>query len=116
LPTASPPALPTGDYALSALLLLFATGCVTTGARLLYEKSFTLGASAIIVAILLFIAAISLPGGHLFSFSLISIAMLVFLTTIVGWTEIKRIASNPTYRTVAMRLFYNVLPFTASHI
>jgi hypothetical protein len=98
LPTALPPALPTGDYALAALLLLFAAGCASTAPRLLYEKSFALGISAIIVAILLFVAGINLPSSHLFSVSLISVAVLVFSTAIISWSEIKRRAYNPKYR------------------
>jgi hypothetical protein len=78
LPTASPPVLPTGDYALVALLLLFAAGCASTAARPLYDKSFTLGISAIIVAILFFVAALNLPSSYIFSGSLISVAVFVF--------------------------------------
>jgi hypothetical protein len=106
LTTALPPALPTGDYALTALLLLFAAGCASAAPLLLYGKSFVLlygksfalGISAIIVAILLFVAGINLPSSHLFSGSLIAVAVLVFLTTIISWSEIKRRAYNPKYR------------------
>jgi hypothetical protein len=101
LPTASPPTLPTGDYALVALLLLFAAGCASTAARLLYDKSFTLGISAIIVAILFFVAALNLPSSYLFSGSLISVAVLVFFLTIISWNEIKLRAFNSRYRTFA---------------
>jgi hypothetical protein len=52
-----------------------------------------------VVGILLFVAAINLPRSHLFSGSMIAVAMLVFLTTIITWPEIKRRALNPRYRT-----------------
>src|SRR5262249_49270147 len=73
-----------------------------TSARLLYEKSFALGISAAIVAILVFDAAINLPRSHLFSAFLLCAAVIVFLTAIVGWSQIRSRASNPRYRIFAI--------------
>jgi hypothetical protein len=100
-----PTGLPTGDYALAALLLLLAGGCATTAVRLLYEKTYTPGISALIVATLFFVAGIKLPSSYLLSASLIAVAALVFLlTAIISWGEIKHRASNPRNRT-ALALF-----------
>jgi hypothetical protein len=103
LPTASPSALPTGDYAFAALLLIFATGCVATGFRLLYERQFIFGLSAIVVSILFFFAELKWPSSYLVSGSLISAAIIIIILTTVGnWSEITRRAANPRYRSFAL--------------
>jgi hypothetical protein len=101
LPAGPPSALPTGDYAFAALLLIFATGCVATGFRLLYERKFIFGLSAIVVAILFFAAGLKWPNSYWVSGSLISAAIIIILTTVGNWSEITRRAKNPRYRSFA---------------
>lgn len=82
---------------------MFATGCVATGFRLLYERKFVFGLSAIVVAILFFVAGLKWPSSYWVSGSLISAAIIIIVLTTVGnWFEITRRAANPRYRSFAL--------------
>jgi hypothetical protein len=102
LPPASPGALPTGDYAFAVLLVMFATGSIASGIRLLYEQKFVFGLSAIAAAILFFLGALKWPSNYWVSGLLISAAFIVIILTTVGnSSEITRGAGNPRYRSFA---------------
>src|SRR5215469_2202367 len=83
-----PAALPTGGTAVFALLTLIAAAFATNGVRLLFDGRYAFGILSLVVAILIFVAGLSLPTNYTVGILIFLVAILILMAGL-KWVEVK---------------------------